>query len=148
MIRTACALLAAAGAAALAGCGSVQPAAAPVPPAPVNESVYIDGRAVSVSPSTLEAGLVNLLIANQATQTLSVTVAGGGPQSPRIASSRPIEAGSTGTLTVDLKPGSYVVESTISGASDPQLASADSIAPARLRVGAARASGDRALLAP
>ncbi|MGO9750010.1 MAG: hypothetical protein ACLP22_00525 [Solirubrobacteraceae bacterium] len=148
MIRTACAPFAAAGALALAGCGSAAPAEQGVPPAPVSDSVYVDGRAVSLSPSALGAGPVNFLIANQATRTLSVTVARSGPRSPRIAGSRPIGAGFTGTLTVDLKPGSYLVATAISGGTDAQLAGGDPIAAATLHVGAARASGDSALLTP
>ncbi len=148
MIRTACALLAAAGAMALAGCGSAQLAARPVPPASVNASVYIGARAVSVSPSALGAGPVNLLIANQTTRTLSLTIAGSGLQSLAIASSRAIEAGSTATLAVDLKPGRYLVATAVSGGTEAQLAGGDSIASATLRVGAPRPSGDSALLTP
>jgi hypothetical protein len=111
-------------------------------------SVYINSRAVSLSPRRIGAGPLTLLIANEAATRLSLTVTGRGPRGLALARSGPIEPGSNTTLAVDLKPGGYVLATAASGAIEAQLDNGDSIAPVGLLVGAPRASGDSALLSP
>ncbi len=148
MIRTAFALLVAAGATALAGCGAEQPAGRPTPAPPLNASVYIDDRAVSVSPGSVGAGPVIILIANQASSTLSLSVASSGPGGLTIARSRPIGSASFSQLSVDLQPGLYTLAADPAKATDAQLASPNPVASAALRVTAQRPSGEGALLTP
>ena len=122
--------------------------ARPVPPAPVNASVYINSRAVSLSPRRIGAGPVTFLIANEAPRRLALTVTGRSSHSIRMVRSAPVEPGSNTTLSLDLTPGRYVLATSVSGTAEVPLSSRDSIAPTGLRVGAARASGDSALLSP
>ncbi|MGO9975238.1 MAG: hypothetical protein ACLP01_21040 [Solirubrobacteraceae bacterium] len=134
---------------ALAACGSAQQATGPTPPAPVNESVYVENRAVSVSPESIGAGPVALLIADESSGVLSLSIARSGPGGELpVASSAPIRAGSTSTLTVDLRPGRYLLAAGAAGGSQALIGSARSIAPASLLVGPPRATGDSTLLSP
>jgi hypothetical protein len=91
---------------------------------------------------------VIILIANQASRTLSLSVASTGPDGRTIARSRPIGSASFSQLSVDLQPGLYTLAAAPAEASDAQLESRNPVASAALRVTAQRPSGEGALLAP
>ena len=96
----------------IAGCGSSGHFANhPSPPTPVNLTVYINNQRVSVSPSSVGAGPVVLIVTNQANtaQSLTVLPAGASAAQP-IADTGPINPQATAQLTVNLNtPGAYTV---------------------------------------
>src|SRR5579884_740425 len=86
------------------GCGSSQHFAnQPRPPAPVNLTVFINDKRVSVSPSSVGAGPVVFIITNQASnaESLSVT-SSAGSNSPALADTGPISPQATAQLPVNL----------------------------------------------
>ncbi len=133
---------------ALAGCGAAATAASePRPPAAVEMSVYVDNARVSISPTTLGAGPVILVITNQASRTLSVTLAPADNSAP-LANSGPIVPQATAQVSLDLgNPGLYRV-SAARGGTEAQIATQSAIQPAALRIGPMRASADNELLQP
>ena len=143
MRRTAAlAPLAVAGALALSGCGSSSADYNndPRPPAPIIITGYIDDQRVSVSPRTLGAGPISLIVTNQtgASQRVTLESAGATGTGPGIKQvTAPISPQDTATLKVDVKPGSYSVH--VGG---------DAIRAARLRVGPERESAQNDLLQP
>jgi hypothetical protein len=140
--------------AAAAGCGTTPMAARPAPPIPIDLSIYVDSRAVSVSPAVLGAGPVRLLIASQAPQPLVLQLVRRGRsllgrgRTLIAAQSPPIAAGGNRQLSVNLRPGVYTLTTRGLGLSDAALALPSAIAPARLLVGAPRPSSGNALLQP
>jgi hypothetical protein len=116
-----------------------------MPPAPVYLSVYVDGRAVSISPAALGAGPVRVLISSEAPGPLLLQIARGGLT---LAQSAPIASGGTGQLSIDLKPGIYVVLTRQVHEAEAQFGTPGAIAPAALVVGASRPSASNALLQP
>ena len=143
MRRTAAlAPLAVAGALALSGCGSSSADYNndPRPPAPIIITGYIDDQRVSVSPRTLGAGPISLIVTNQtgASQRVTLESAGATGTGPGIKQvTAPISPQDTATLKVDVKPGSYSVH--VAG---------DAIRAARLKVGPERESAQNDLLQP
>ena len=143
MRRTAAlAPLAVAGALALGGCGSSSADYKndPRPPAPIVVTGYIDDQRVSVSPRTLGAGPISLIVTNQtgASQRVTLESAGATGSGPGIRQvTAPISPQDTATLKVDVKPGSYSVH--VAG---------DAIRAARLKVGPERESAQNDLLQP
>jgi hypothetical protein len=143
MRRTAAlAPLAVAGTLALGGCGdsSADYKNDPRPPGPVIITGYIDDQRVSVSPRTLGAGPISLIVTNQtgASQRVTLESAGATGSGPGIKQvTAPISPQDTATLKVDVKPGSYSVH--VGG---------DAIRAARLRVGPERESAQNDLLQP
>ena len=143
MRRTAAlAPLAVAGALALGGCGdsSADYKNDPRPPGPIIITGYIDDQRVSVSPRTLGAGPISLIVTNQtgAAQRVTLESAGATGSGPGIRQvTAPISPQDTATLKVDVKPGSYSVH--VGG---------DAIRAARLRVGPERESAQNDLLQP
>jgi hypothetical protein len=143
MRRTAAlAPLAVAGTLALGGCGgsSADYKNDPRPPGPIIITGYIDDQRVSVSPRSLGAGPISLIVTNQtgASQRVTLESAGATGSGPGIKQvTAPISPQDTATLKVDVKPGSYSVH--VAG---------DAIRAARLRVGPERASAQNDLLQP
>jgi hypothetical protein len=127
---------------ALGGCGgsSKDYKNDPRPPAPIVVTGYIDDQRVSVSPGSLGAGPISLIVTNQtgASQRVTLESAGATGSGPGIKQvTAPISPQDTATLKVDVKPGSYSVH--VAG---------DGIRAARLKVGPERASAQNDLLQP
>jgi hypothetical protein len=143
MRRTAAlAPLAVTGALVLSGCGSSSADYKndPRPPGPIVLTGYIDDQRVSVSPRSLGAGPISLIVTNQTAAAQRVTLesagaTGSGPGIKQVTA--PISPHDTATLKVDVKPGSYSVH--VAG---------DAIRAARLKVGPERASAQNDLLQP
>ena len=143
MRRTAAlAPLAVAAGLALNGCGSgsADYKNDPRPPAPIIITGYIDDQRVSVSPRSLGAGPISLIVTNQTATAQRVTLesanaTGTGPGIKQVTA--PISPRDTATLKADVKPGSYTVH--VGG---------DAIRAARLKVGRERASAQNDLLQP
>ena len=134
--------LAVAGVLALGGCGSSSADYKndPRPPGPIVITGYIDDQRVSVSPRSLGAGPISLIVTNQTGAAQRVTLesaaaTGSGPGIKQVTA--PISPQDTATLKVDVKPGSYSVH--VAGGA---------IRAARLSVGPDRASAQKDLLQP
>jgi hypothetical protein len=137
----------AAGSLALAGCGgSASFANKPRPAVPINLTVYIDNHRVSVSPASVGAGPVQLIVTNQATHNEAMTVVGTG--SDRLADTGPINPGATAQVTVDFHTGDYLIATSRPTGSDAQVAGQRPIHPATLHIGPPRPSANNALLQP
>lgn len=111
------------------------------PPAPIILSAAITPSNVTVSPSRLGAGTIELIASNLTSRSQRITLrsqalgsAGAAPLRQRTG---PINPGDTASLTADLRQGTYRV-TTGSAA----------IAAATIRVGAPRPSAKDTLLAP
>ena len=143
MRRTAAlAPLTVAGVLALGGCGSSSADYKndPRPASPIVITGYIDDQRVSVSPRSLGAGPISLIVTNQTGAAQRVTLesagpAGTGPGLKQVTA--PISPQDTATLKAEVKPGRYTVH--VGG---------DAIRAARLRVGRERASAQNDLLQP
>jgi hypothetical protein len=127
---------------AVSGCGSSSADYKndPRPPSPIVITGYISDQAVSVSPTTLGAGPISLIVTNQTATAQRVTLesasaTGSGPGFRQVTA--PISPRDTATLKVDVKPGRYSVH-----------VGEDAIRAARLRVGPERASAQNDLLQP
>jgi hypothetical protein len=127
---------------AVGGCGSISADYKndPRPPGPIVVTGYIDDQRVSVSPRSLGAGPISLIVTNQTGAAQRVTLesagaAGTGPGLKQVTA--PISPRDTATLKADVKPGSYTVH--VAG---------DGIRAARLQVGRERASAQNDLLQP
>jgi hypothetical protein len=104
------------------------------PPVPINISVQLGARKVSVSPAKFGAGPITILVANQSGASQTVTIDG-----PRVKQSLgPINPEDTATLKVTVQPGEYTVSTGESAG----------VRPARLTVGPERPSGQNTLLLP
>jgi len=131
------ALLAMATGAVAVGCGSTSDYAnLPRPPQLITITAAIAHRHVLVSPDALGAGPVMLVVANDTGRSQPLTVSRGGAHALE-ADTGPINPGDTATLQLDLYPGSYLARADGGG-----------IAPARIVVGASRASAQNALAQP
>jgi hypothetical protein len=124
-----------------AGCGSSGAYDnTPRPPAPINVAVSISDARVSVSPARVGAGPVVLLVANESGSSRDLTLGPAGAGSACVttdASSGPINPQDTARVSVELVRGTCTV-----GVEDV------GVAPARLVVGAPRASAQADLLQP
>jgi hypothetical protein len=124
-----------------AGCGSDDEFAnSPRPPAAITVSAVISPGRVTVSPSHIGAGTIELIASNQTTTSQRVTLRSrgrpsGGEQLEQ--STGPINPGDTASLKADLSPGRYLV-----------TADSEAIAPATIVVGAARENAEDGLLQP
>jgi hypothetical protein len=112
----------------------------PRPPGPIVITGYISDQRVSVSPRSLGAGPISLIVTNQTATAQRVTLesagaTGSGPGIKQVTA--PISPQDTATLKVDVKPGSYSVH-----------VGEDAIRAARLKVGPQRASAQNDLLQP
>jgi hypothetical protein len=127
---------------ALGGCGSSSADYRndPRPPGPIVLTGYVDDRRVSVSPRSLGAGPISLIVANQTSTAQRVTLesagaTGSGPGLRQVTA--PISPRDTATLKADVTPGRYTVH--VGG---------DAIRAARIQVGPERASAQNDLLQP
>jgi hypothetical protein len=146
-IRTIPILLAGALAATACG-GSGQPTAsvAQTPP-PVNLSVYVSDTRVSVSPSSLGAGPVEFVVANEARRAEALTITRAGEARP-LASTAPINPQGTTQVQLTFTPGDYTIAVSPGGLSHAQVTPGSAIAPASIHVGRERAGGGNQLLGP
>jgi hypothetical protein len=122
------------------GSGSADYKNNPRPPGPIVITGYISDQRVSVSPRSLGAGPISLIVTNQTGTAQRVTLESAGPtgSGPGIKQvTAPISPRDTATLKVDVKPGSYSVH-----------VGADAIRAARLKVGRERKSAQNDLLQP
>jgi hypothetical protein len=145
-----CAMLVIAAVAA-AGCGSsTKFANEPRPAAPVNVTVFIDNQRVSISPDSVGAGPVDLIVTNQADDAESLAVLPSGTFTGQaLADTGPISPQATAQVTVDLNsPGNYTVGIASSDTSQASAATPSTIASALLHVGKARPSSNGTLLEP
>jgi len=118
----------------LGACGSSDNRNKNRPPVPINVSVQLGARKLTVSPPKFGAGPITLLIANQSGASQTITIDG-----PRVRQSvGPINPEDTATLKVTVDPGDYSL------AADPSAG----LRPARLTVGPPRPSGQNTLLLP
>jgi hypothetical protein len=148
--RTTIAVLAASGLA-ISGCGgSGTFANKPRPAQPVNVTVYIDNARVSVSPTTVGAGPIVFIVTNAASQAESLTVSpSGGPATPELASTGPINPQGTLELRVDFtSQGDYTVATGAKGSTQASLATTPVVQPATLHIGPPRPSSGNQLLQP
>lgn len=122
------------------GCGGDDFANEPRAPSPITLSASITHANVTVSPSRLGAGSIELIASNLTGRSQQLTLSsrslkdGGEPLEQRTG---PINPGDTASLTADLAQGIYRV-STGSG----------SITPATIRVGPPRRSAQDELVQP
>jgi hypothetical protein len=127
-------------AAGAAACGERERVNADRPPSPVNLTAAVLRDRVLLSPRTVGAGPIVLIVSNQSRRTQSVTVETqelGGRVAGVRASTGPIAPRGTGTLKVDARTGRYRVRVRDA-----------SIRPARLWVGRPRPSAQDQLLQP
>ena len=118
----------------VAACGNDDDRNANRPPVPINVSVQLGGRDVTVSPAKFGAGPITLLVANQSGASQTLTIDG-----PRVRQSvGPINPEDTATLKVTVQPGAYTLATEESAG----------LQPARLTVGPKRPSAQNTLLLP
>ena len=125
---------------ALAGCGGDEFENRPRPPELVTLSAAITPRDITVSPSRIGAGPVELIASNQTAISERVTLRSAtlsGGTSPLEQRTGPINPGDTASLTADLVQGTYRV-----------TARSKALAPATIRVGPPRPSARDELLQP
>jgi hypothetical protein len=132
---------------AVSACGSAGGKAASVarPANPVNMTVYVNDSRVSVSPTKVGAGPITFIVTNQASRAESLAISRGGSTLARTA---PINPQGTTQVSVDFKPGIYIVATGPRGQNDAQLSKQSSIRPAAIRIGRARQSSGNDLLQP
>ncbi len=136
---------------AIAGCGGgAHFANLPRPPIPINLTVYINNQRVSISPSSVGAGPVQLIVTNQANSAESLIVLPAGTSAGQaLADTGPLSPQATANVTVDLdSPGAYTVAIAPSSSTEAAAASPTGIQPALLRVGKPRPSASNQLLNP
>jgi hypothetical protein len=107
------------------------------PPAPILVTAFISDDGVSVSPSKFGAGPVNLVITNQSAAAQQITFESDGADAGFTQQTGPINPRDTATLKADIPEGAAVVK--VDG---------DTIKPAKITVGAERASAQNDLLQP
>lgn len=118
----------------LGACGGSDDRNANRPPVPINVSVQLGARKVTVSPAQFGAGPITMLVANQSGASQTVTIDG-----PRVRQSvGPINPEDTATLKVTVQPGEYTLAA----------AQAAGLRSAKLAVGPPRPSGQNTLLLP
>ena len=124
---------------ALAGCGDDDFANDPRAPARITLAAVISPTSVTVSPSRLGAGTVELIASNLTSRSQRVSLSSLAPEGdpPLRQRTGPINPGDTASLTAVLSEGTYRV-----------TASSAAIAPATIRVGPPRSSGQDTLLQP
>jgi hypothetical protein len=109
-------------------------------PAPIVLSASITPRDITVSPSRIGAGTIELIASNLTSTSQQITLrsemlsAGTAPLQQRTG---PINPGDTASLTADVTQGTYRVTTR-----------SDAIAPATIRVGPARTGAQDQLLQP
>jgi hypothetical protein len=136
---------------AVAGCGGGSHFAnQPRPAPPVNLTVYISDQRVSISPSSVGAGPVELIVTNQASNAESLTLlpAGAATAQP-LADTGPISPQGAAQVTINLNaPGDYTVAIASRGSTEAATTTPAGIRAALLHVGHARRSASNQLLQP
>jgi hypothetical protein len=125
---------------ALAACGGEQRENELRPPVPVTLTGAIHADRIQISPASVGAGTVVLLVSNQSRAPQTVTFETdelGGTRSGTTASSPEIAPGSTGRLTISTREGDYSVHTQD-----------DAIRAARVKIGPPRPSAQDRLLLP
>ena len=143
--------IAAAAATLVAGCGGGSHYAnLPRPAVPVNLTVFVNDQRVSISPSSVGAGPIELIVTNQSSNSESLTVApAGGSGGQPLADTGPISPQGTAQITVNLNsPGDYSVGVAPSSSTEAAAATPDGIQSATLHIGKARPSASSQLLQP
>jgi anti-sigma-K factor RskA len=119
---------------ALVACGQSDNRNANRPPVPINISVQMGTKKVTVSPAKFGAGPITLLVANQSGASQILTIDG-----PRVRQSLgPINPEDTATLQIVVQPGAYTLA----------VDEASGLRPAHLTVGPKRPSAQNTLLLP
>jgi iron uptake system EfeUOB component EfeO/EfeM len=128
-------------------CGSAggQSPSAARPPNPVNLTVYVNDSRVSVSPRTVGAGPLTFIVTNQASQAEALAISKGGST---LASTPPINPQGTTQVSVNFRPGRYIIATGTQGKNDAQLSKQSSIRPASLHIGRERESSANSVLQP
>jgi hypothetical protein len=129
-------------AATLSGCaGSEQRDNQPRPPAPIVITASISKDHVSASPRRFGAGPITLVVTNQTDRSQQITLETADRPGADHAGIRqqtgPINPRDTASLDADVGRGTYTVRTA-----------SEAISPARLRVGARRASAQNDLMLP
>jgi hypothetical protein len=108
--------------------------------APIREALtgVIQNDAVSVSPSKLGAGPVEITISNQTDAAHSSTLEG----ASTVDRTEPVQPGDTATIQKTLRPGSYEVKA------GSEKAVSREIRPAVLKIGKERKNSNNELLLP
>jgi hypothetical protein len=135
----------------VAGCGNGSHYAnQPRPPAPINMTVYINDQRISVSPTSIGAGPVQLIVTNQASNSESLTVLPSGATAAQpLADTGPISPQGTAQVTVNLNsPGQYTVAIAPHASTQAANAAPGGIQAAVLHVGKHRPSASNQLLQP
>jgi hypothetical protein len=129
------------GAAALAGCGSGGSYRNDLrPPAPINLTASISSRGIAISPPSIGAGPIVLIVTNQTASSQAVTLETdtlGASTGGLKQTTEPINPRGTGELKVDVAEGRYRVSVGDSG-----------IPPATITVGPKRQSAQNQVLQP
>jgi hypothetical protein len=133
---------------ALAGCGSAAHFANNSRPAsPVNVSVYVNDRRISVSPGSVTAGAVTITIANQSSNAKAIQVAPAGGSSA-VTTTGPISPQATDQVTVNLSSGDYTVGVAANNSTEAAAATQSDVAPGSLTVHGERGNSNVQLLQP
>jgi hypothetical protein len=121
----------------------------PRPPSPVNMTVYINDQRVSVSPSSVGAGPVQLIVTNQASNSESLTVlAAGSAAGQPLADTGPISPQGTAQVTVNLNSGNYTVATAPHASTEAANVAPGGIQAALVHVGKPRPGASNQLLQP
>jgi hypothetical protein len=137
----------AAGAVALAGCGSSGGTAVsrPNPPNPLNVSVLITNARVVASPARFGAGPVLFTVTNQASSSRTLQIFRG--RDMRVADTAPLNPQGSTQVSLVFRRGRYRLSAGSRPRSDTQLAAART-APLTIVVGHTRRSAGSTLLTP
>jgi hypothetical protein len=139
----------AAGAFAASACASsaTEQASLNRPPSPVNLTVYVNDARVSVSPTSVGAGPVMLIVTNQASHVESLAISAAG-SSQALASTAPINPQGTTQVQLDVTPGRYTIATAPRGHTDAQLSRPSSISAATIHIGRERSGANGQLMQP
>jgi hypothetical protein len=112
-------------------------------------TVYINDQRISVSPTSVGAGPVQLIVTNQASNSESLTVlpAGSAAGQP-LADTGPISPQGTAQVTVHLNTGDYTVATAPHASTEAANATPGGIQAALVHVGKPRPSASSQLLQP
>ena len=117
------------------------------PPTPVSLSVYVNNTRVSVSPTSVGAGPVVFVVANQASQAEALRISKAG-QNNVIASTAPINPQGTTSVSVNFSPGRYTIATASRGSTDASLSQPPLIRSASITIGRERANSSNTVLQP